>query len=166
MGEAGMVRLRLKEEQESRGAGDRRRGNFQAVLDLPLKSAFLLISFSPALLLDSPAANSNLAVVEAVDQAGEHAGDFLQPSFEFPVRCLQQQPTSQGQFQQRHAFLDRTAGDAEEVLPVGFGEPAVAFRNVRGNRQRRPVELVDQKAVTARELLSLLTDRIREIDRL
>ena len=52
MGEAGMVRLRFKKEEESRGTGDRRRGNIQAVLDLPLKSAFLLISFSPALLLD------------------------------------------------------------------------------------------------------------------
>ena len=52
-----MVRLRFKKEEESRGTGDRRRGNIQAVLDLPLKSAFLLISFSPALLLYSPSAN-------------------------------------------------------------------------------------------------------------
>ena len=35
-----------------------------------------------------------------------------------------------GDFKQRHAFLDRAAGDGEEILSIGFGEPAVAFGQI------------------------------------
>ena len=164
MGEAGMVRLRFKEEQESRGTGDRRRDNIQSVLDLPLKSAFLLISFSPALLLDSPAANSNLAVVEAVDQAGEHAGNLFQLRLELGMQWGRDEAPALRDLQQRHAFLSRTAGDRKEVLSVRLGESAISLGQICGNRQRRPVELVDEEVVTTGELLRLRSHTVSEID--
>ncbi len=66
--------------------------------------------------------------------------------------CLKQLLTV-GQFQQWHALLHTTTGDAEEILPVGFGESAVAFGNVGGDRQRETVELVGQEEVAARKAL-------------
>lgn len=37
------------------------------------------------------------------------------------------------QLQQWHAFLYGTSGYAEEILPIRFGESAIAFGNICGN---------------------------------
>ena len=69
------------------------------------------------------------------------------------VRLFGQQVSTLGQFQKRHAFLDRAAGDAEEVSAVGCGEATVAFGDVGGDRVGGAVELIDEGAVTALESL-------------
>ena len=109
---------------------------------------------------------SDFPIIQSLDQARKHPGDFLQPRLEFAVILHRQQLASQTQFQERNAVLDRTTGDAKEVLAVGSRESAVALGDVRGNRQCGSVELVDEKAVAARKLLCLLTNLIGEIDRL
>ena len=65
--------------------------------------------------------------------------------------------------QQRHAFLDRTAGDAEEVFAVGFCEATVAFGDVGRNGQGCAVELVGKESVTAGEVLGSRADLVCEI---
>ena len=39
-------------------------------------------------------------------------------------------PAPSGNFNQRNTFLDRAAGDREEVLSVGLGESPIAFRQL------------------------------------
>jgi len=62
-----------------------------------------------------------------------------------------EQPLSHAQFEQWNAFLHGAPRDAEEVLPVGLGKPAVPLGNIGGDGQSGTVELVGQKKVTARE---------------
>jgi hypothetical protein len=71
---------------------------------------------------------------------------------------------NKGVVQQRDAFLDAATGDAEEVLPVRFREPAVAFGDVGRDGKGRPVQLVGQEEVAARELLRQAGDLIGEVD--
>ena len=62
-------------------------------------------------------------------------------------------------------FLQRTTRDAEEVLAVRYGEAAVAFGDVGGDREGSAVQLVGKKAVTAGERFGSRTDLVCEIDR-
>ena len=67
-----------------------------------------------------PSEESSIRLIKPVDQSTQHAGDFFQLCFQRLVIVLSQQVSAEGQFQQWDAFLDRTAGDAEEVFAVGF----------------------------------------------
>ena len=69
-----------------------------------------------------------------------------------------------GQFQQWNAFLNRTAGDAEEVLAVGFCEATVAFRDVGGDGDRRTIQLICEEPVAACEVFGSQADLVCEID--
>ncbi len=80
------------------------------------------------------------------------------------VRLLGQQVSTLGQFQERHAFLDRAAGDAEEVSAVGFGEATGASGDVGGDREGGAVELIDGEAIAARESLGAGEDLVGEVD--
>lgn len=66
--------------------------------------------------------------------------------------------------QQRHTFLNGPPGDPEEVPPIGLGKPAIALGDVGGDRERRPVQLVRQKAVSARELVGQCANMIGEVN--
>ena len=57
-------------------------------------------------------------------------------------------------FHQRDAFLDGATGNGEEVLPIGFGEATIPFRQIGRDRQRRTVQLIHKKAVAVRKILS------------
>jgi len=60
-------------------------------------------------------------------------------------------PATTGEFQQRDAFLERAAGDREEVAAVGFGKAAVALGEVGADREGCAVELVSEEAKAAIE---------------
>ena len=62
--------------------------------------------------------------------------------------------------------MDRISSDAKKVLSVWLGKTAVLFGDVGRDRERRAIELIDQKTVVSGELFSLLADRISEVDRL
>lgn len=83
---------------------------------------------------------------------------------EFAVILFRQQLPPNSQFQQRNAFRRQAAGDADEVLAVGFGEPAVAFGAIGRKGERGAVELVDDESVSAWKLLRVLTGLVGEID--
>jgi hypothetical protein len=102
----------------------------------------------------------------SIDQARQHPGDLFQSRLELFVRRGLQQLSSQCQFQQRDTFLHRASGDAEKVLSVRFGEAAIAFSNIRSNRHRRAIQLVDEKAIAPGKLLGASTDLVGEINRL
>ena len=51
--------------------------------------------------------------------------------------------------------MSRTAGDAEEVAAVGFPEATVAVGDVGRNREACAVELINEEAVAALELLGV-----------
>ncbi len=76
------------------------------------------------------------------------------------------QPPAFGEFKKRHAFLNRSASDAEEILPVSSGESTIPFCNIRSDRKGGAVELVDKEVETARECLCDGTDLIGKIHRL
>jgi len=107
---------------------------------------------------------SVVSVFQTVYEAGGHLGDLL----EFGIECLMsgcfQQSLSSGQFKKRHALLDTSAGDAEEVLPIRFCEATISFGDVRGNRQGRTVEWIRQEEVSAWESLCQTADGIGEVN--
>ena len=41
--------------------------------------------------------------------------------------------------------MDRSTGDDEKVLAVGFGEATIAFGNIGGDGESGSVQLVNQK---------------------
>jgi hypothetical protein len=69
-----------------------------------------------------------------------------------------------GQFKQRDAFLDRSAGDGEEVASVGLREASIPLGEVGRDRQGRAVDLVSEEAEAARGVLRAGNDAIGEID--
>jgi len=69
-----------------------------------------------------------------------------------------------GKFQQRDAFLERAAGDREEVAAVGFGKAAVALGEVGADREGCAVELVSEEAKAAIEAGSELADLVGEVE--
>lgn len=69
-------------------------------------------------------------------------------------------------FKDRHTFLHRSTGDAEEVLAIPDREASVAFGDVGGHRQGRSIQLVDEEAVATGEMFGSQADLISEIDRL
>lgn len=78
---------------------------------------------------------------------------------------LAQQTASQCQFQQRHAFRDRTACDSEEIPAVRPGEAAVPFAML-AKLERGEVKLVDQKPVSAWERFRRCANRVSVVDSL
>ncbi len=74
------------------------------------------------------------------------------------------QTSAPREFQQRDAFLDGAAGDAEEVFAVGFREATVSLGDVGGDGQGCAVELVGEETVTAGEVLGFRADLVCEID--
>ena len=75
-----------------------------------------------------------------------------------------EQFAAEGEFEEGNAFLDRAAGDAEEVFSVGFREAAVAFGDVGGDGEGGAVELVGEEAVAAGEGFGSGADLVCEID--
>ena len=51
------------------------------------------------------------------------------------------------------------------MLPVCLGEAAIAFGKIRCNRDRCPVQLVNQEAVSPRESLRASTHAISKVHR-
>lgn len=56
--------------------------------------------------------------------------------------------------------------DDKEVPAISLGESAVAFSDIGRNEKCGAVELINEKAVTSRELFGFATNFIREIHRL
>jgi hypothetical protein len=104
--------------------------------------------------------------VQAVDQAGEHAGVLFQngPQSGMPVGIKEILPRTKGQ--QRDTFLDAAAGDAEEVPAVGLRESPVALGNVCGDREGGAVELIGEEEVAARKAAGQRAYGVREVERL
>lgn len=100
----------------------------------------------------------------AIDQSGQHAGNLFQVGLELRMLLASQQTLSCGQFQQRYAFLNASAGDAEKVTAIGFRETAVAFGDVSGDLESSAIQLVDQEVIAAREIASECAGRIRKAD--
>lgn len=67
-------------------------------------------------------------------------------------------------FQEWNAFLNAASCDSEEIASVGFGETAVAFRNIGGNGERCSAELVAQEEIAAREFTRDGANRVGEGD--
>jgi hypothetical protein len=74
------------------------------------------------------------------------------------------QASRAGQFELRHAFLDRASCYAEEVFVIRFGESSVAFGDIRGDRQCGSVELVDKESIPKLKLFCRLADVVSEVD--
>ncbi len=79
---------------------------------------------------------------------------------------LRDQAAAAREFKQRYAFLYRPASDDEEVPPVGFGEAAIAFGEIGGDREGSTIQLVGQEPITVRKLLRVAADGVGEIDAL
>lgn len=61
-------------------------------------------------------------------------------------------------------ILGPSRGQYEEVLTVGFREASIAFGNIGRDGDCGAVELIDEKAVAAGELLSSSADCIGEVE--
>ena len=61
------------------------------------------------------------------------------------------------------AFLNRAAGDNEEVLAVGFGKTTVALGDVSRDGQSNAVEFVNEKAISAGKLLGGRTNIVGKV---
>ena len=72
--------------------------------------------------------------------------------------------TTSRQFEKRQTLEDRSARDAEELLAIGFREPAVAFGKVGGDGYGCAVELIGEEAVAAGEVLGGGEDLVGEVD--
>jgi hypothetical protein len=106
---------------------------------------------------------SDLAALQALDQAGEHSRRFLETVFENGVHFRSEHASPSGRLQERLALLDGTPRDPEEIAPVCGGEPPVAFGKIRGDGESRAVELVAEEAVPALELFSSGADVVGEV---
>jgi hypothetical protein len=73
-------------------------------------------------------------------------------------------PATTGEFQQRDAFLERAAGDGEEVAAVGFGKATVPLGKVGADREGCAVELVGKKADAAIKVGGQLEDFVGEAE--
>ena len=73
-------------------------------------------------------------------------------------------PATTGEFQQRDAFLERAAGDGEEVPAVGLGKATVPLGKVGADGEGGSVELVGKKAEAAIEAGSELADVVGEVE--
>lgn len=82
-----------------------------------------------------PADRARLALLQPVDQAPGHAGDFFEVGLELPVTGWTEDLLPTGEFQQRGGLLDAATSDTEEVLPLGFGETVVAFGDIGAEGQ-------------------------------
>ena len=71
-----------------------------------------------------------------------------------------QQLAAEGKFKEWNAFLQRSTRDAEEVPAVGYGEAAVAFGDVGGDREGGAVELIGKETVATRERLDRKSTRL------
>ena len=69
------------------------------------------------------------------------------------------------QREQGDALLDGAARDDEEVFAVRGGEPPVAFSDIGRNRQRSPVQLIDQETVAPGKMLSTRAHLVSKVDR-
>ena len=103
-------------------------------------------------------------MINPVDQSAEHSGDFFELRFQGFVVVCGDQTSAPGQFQQRDAFLDRTAGNAEEVFAIGLCEATVAFGDVGGDGDRRTIQLICEETVAACEVFGSQADLVCEID--
>lgn len=104
------------------------------------------------------------AIFNPANQPSEHPRDFLEASFELSVIGAGELSAATGEFQQRDAFLERAAGDGEEVAAVGLREATVAFGKVGTDGERRPIELVGKKAEAAVEAGSELADFVGKVE--
>lgn len=104
------------------------------------------------------------AIFNSANQPGDHPRDFLEPRFEPSVYVVGELSAATGKFQQRDAFLERAAGDREEVAAIGFGKATVPLGEVGADGERRPVELVGEKAKAAIKAGSELADFVSEVE--
>jgi hypothetical protein len=89
------------------------------------RDGFLVITWSNAHLLSRRRA----ALVQAIDEAGEHAGDFFQVGLELLILFSAQELLPRDEFQQRDALLHAATRDAEEVAAIGpRGRPRVTVQ--------------------------------------
>ena len=60
-------------------------------------------------------------------------------------------PSSASDLNQRNTLLRRTSRDGEEVTPVGLCETAVPLGEIRCDRQRGSVQLINEEPVASRK---------------
>jgi hypothetical protein len=101
--------------------------------------------------------------IKSVDQAADHLGDDFKTLSERHGRCFLYKPAPAGDFDQRNAFLCRTASDGEEVATVRLGEAAISLGEVGGDRKGRSVQLVDKEAIAARKAFGHGGDLVGEV---
>ena len=104
------------------------------------------------------------AIFNPANQPSEHPRDFLETSFELSVIGVGELSAATGEFQQRDAFLERAAGDGEEVAAVGWREATVPLGKVGTDGEGGSVELVGEKAEAAIEAGSELADFVGEVE--
>lgn len=104
------------------------------------------------------------AIFNPANEPGKHPRDFLEAGFELSVIGVGELSAATGEFQQRDAFLERAAGDGEEVAAVGFGKATVPLGEIGADGERGSVELVGKKAEAAIEAGSELADFVGEVE--
>lgn len=99
-----------------------------------------------------------------MNQSAEHACDFFELLFQRQVVRGRDDPAPQRQFEQRHTFLGRAAGNSKKVASIGLRETPIALSDVGGNGKGRPAELIDKKCVAAWKGLGMRADLIGELN--
>jgi len=82
---------------------------------------------------------SGSALVQSGNESADHLGNDLKLTPQLGMVSFVQQAAASGNLKQWDALLSGTARDRKEVPPVGFGEAAVAFGEIRRNRDGCPV---------------------------
>ena len=99
-----------------------------------------------------------------MDQAADHFGDDFEPLLESESRGVFDGPAPAGDFQTRNTLLSRAAGDCEEVVAIGLCEASVSLGQFGSDREGGAIQLVDEKAIAARETFGQGSDLVREIN--
>jgi hypothetical protein len=80
------------------------------------------------------------------------------------VLVILDEASAAGKFKQRHAFLNRPTGDAEENLSIWFGESAISFSDVRCDGETGSIELIDEESIAARKRFCCGANGVGEVD--
>lgn len=95
---------------------------------------------------------SGFTIVQTAYRPADHLGDRFEILPESSVDCLINQSATTCDFEQRHAFLGGTTRDGEEVFSIRLREAAVAFSQIRRDREGRTVQLAGHETEAAREV--------------
>ena len=107
-----------------------------------------------------------LATLQAVDEAADHLGGDFQFGSQGGRPGTIDRPPSPSHLKQRYAFWGRSFGNREEAPTIGFRETSISFGQVCGYGECRPVQLIDEEVITAREFLGQPSHLVCQIDSL